>query len=80
MMWQQEHLAMGRAQICAQIMGLNSDQIVMPSEKVNACKPTSARLEVFSAQAQKHLFHRYNRHLRRLRSAGDYLWVGGNPE
>ncbi|AGI66850.1 hypothetical protein OAN307_c11480 [Octadecabacter antarcticus 307] len=79
-MWQQEHLVMSGAQICAQIMGLSADQIVISTGKVNALKSTSARPEVFSAQEQKHLSHRYNRHLRRLRSSADCLWIGGDPE
>ena len=80
MMWQQEHLVSSGAQICAQIMGLRADQIVMPTGKVNARKLTTARPTVFSSEERKHLTHRYNRHLRRMQSAGNILWVGGNPE
>jgi hypothetical protein len=80
MMWQQEHLEMSGAQICAQIMGLTPDQIFMPSEKVNARKPTTERPEVFSAKEQKQLSQRYNRHLRQMRFAGDSLWVGGESD
>jgi hypothetical protein len=80
MMWQQEHLALRGAQICAQVMGLSADQIVMPDGKVNARKSKSARPTVFSNKERKRLLSRYNRHLRRMKSAGDSLWVGGDPE
>jgi hypothetical protein len=76
MIWQQEHLALSGAQI----MGLNADQIVMPEGKVNARKSTTARPTLFSSKEGKRLSHRYNRHLRRMQSAGDSLWVGGGPE
>ena len=80
MMWQQEHLALSGAQICAQIMWISAEQIVIPNGNVNARKSTTARPTVFSSKERKGLSNRYNRHLRRMQSAGDCLWVGGDPE
>ncbi|MCF2905469.1 hypothetical protein L0666_10750 [Octadecabacter sp. CECT 8868] len=77
LLWQQEDLEAETVQICASITGLSVDQIVVPDGKINARKAKTPRPDVFDAEERKHLTHRYNRHLRRLRKADGLGWAGG---
>jgi hypothetical protein len=77
LMWQQEHLKDDLADICAAITGLPIDQIVVPSGKINARKDSTPRPDLFSDEDSKHLAHRYNRHIRRMKKAEVATWAGG---
>ena len=77
LMWQQEHLSSDITEICAAITGLSVDQIVVPEGKINARKDSTPHVDVFSAEDQKHLSHRFNRHIRRMKDAQVAVWAGG---
>lgn len=77
LMWQQEHLSRDVAAICGQIMGVDPALVVTPEGKVNPRKSKTPKPDVFSPDERKHLTHRYNRHLRRMRNDGIGVWVGG---
>jgi len=76
LMWQQEHLADGLADICAAITGLTPDQIEVPKGKINARKAKTPRPELFSDEERKLLLHRYRRHVRRMKEADIATWAG----
>ncbi|MBU2993909.1 hypothetical protein Q4555_11250 [Octadecabacter sp. 1_MG-2023] len=77
LLWQQEDLEAQTVQICAAITGLDADQVVVPDGKINARKAKTPRPDVFDPEERKHLTHRYNRHLRRLRKTDGVNWAGG---
>ncbi len=74
-MWQQEKLNKDARAVCAQLMGLHEDQIVLPKGRANAGKKRVGRSVVFTPEERKHLSHRYNRHLRRLEDL-PLRWLG----
>ena len=75
-MWRQEDLAGHAAAICADLLALPRDQIVLPEGRVNARTARTPRPEVFSAADRKHLTHRYNRHVRRMEEDPVVQWLG----
>ena len=75
-MWRQEDLSTDIAQICAAITGLDADMIVVPEGRINARKDETPRPDVFSEDERKHLTHRYNRHVRRLKGDAGLIWAG----
>lgn len=73
--WRQEDLARDIRKICASVSGLDEDLIVVPEGRINERKPDTPRPEVFSQEERKHLTHRYNRHIRRLRDTANIQWA-----
>ena len=76
LMWRQERLAREATDICAQIMGLEPNQIVTQTGKVNARLKKTTKTAIFSDDDAKHLTHRYNRHIRRLKSSDNIRLIG----
>lgn len=73
--WQQESLADNLPWIGSAIVGLPPDAVVVPDGKINARKKDGGRPDLFDADETRHLTHRYNRHLRRMRADPSLQWA-----
>lgn len=76
-LWQQETLAENLKRIVSSLTEIAVDDVVVPEGQINARKSKGAQPEMFDAQDRKHLSHRYNRHLRRMRGDLASAWVDG---
>lgn len=76
-MWQQTDLADNLATICASVMRLDKDLIVLPAGRVNARVAEKAKKQLFADDELGPLSARYKRHLKRINRGDGVEWIGG---
>lgn len=72
-LWQQEHLSTHAASICAGLLGLPVDKIILPSGRVNPLKSGDDAEPLFSSQERAALSARYADDMARLLRSGTDL-------